>query len=87
MPGFVGNMKVVSVGSGGVVQIGDCIQIAPQSTSKTFAGSGSFNTGDIPQTYTAVNNTNTSDNDLKDLHAGFVGQSGSDRRRDLLICN
>jgi hypothetical protein len=76
MPGFVGNMKVVSVGSGGVVQIGDCIQIAPQSTSKTFAGSGSFNTGDIPQTYTAVNNTNTSDNDLKDSTQDSLGNQG-----------
>lgn len=66
MPGIVGNMKVVSVGGSGVVQIGDCIQLAPQSTSKTFAGSGSFNTGDIPQTYNAVSNTNTLDSDLKD---------------------
>lgn len=76
MPGIVGNLKVVSVGSAGVVQIGDCIQLAPQSTSKTFAGSGSFNTGDIPQTYTAVNNTNTSDNDLKDSTQDSLGNQG-----------
>lgn len=76
MPGIVGNLKVVSVGSSGVVQIGDCIQVRPQSTSKTFAGSGSFNTGDIPQTYNALNNTNTNDRDVKDSTMDMAGNQG-----------
>jgi len=66
MPCIVGNVKVVSVGGSGVVQFGDCLQVSPQSTSKTFAGSGSFNTGDIPQTYNAISNTTTNDADVKD---------------------
>lgn len=73
MPAIVGNVKVVSVGGSGVVQFGDCIQISPRSTSKTFAGAGSFNTGDIPQTYNAISNTNTNDADVKDSTQDSVG--------------
>jgi hypothetical protein len=66
MPAIVGNLKIISVGSAGVVHIGDSIQVAPQSTSKTYAGSGSFSTGDLPQNYNAVSNTNTQDPDVAD---------------------
>ena len=76
MPSIVGNMKIVSVGGSGVVQIGDCIQISPESTTKTFAGSGSFITGDIPQTYNAISSTNTNDSDIQDSSQNDVGNQG-----------
>jgi hypothetical protein len=66
MPAIVGNIKVISVGSSGIVQIGDALYVSPKSTSKTFAGAGSFNTGDLPQTYNAASATNTFDPDIAD---------------------
>ncbi|MCZ8511302.1 spore germination protein [Paenibacillus filicis] len=69
MPAIVGAIKIVSVGPSSIVHIGDSIQLAPVSTVKTFAGAGSFNTGDFIRTYTMVNNTNTSDNDFADSNA------------------
>ncbi|WP_127586089.1 spore germination protein [Paenibacillus koleovorans] len=46
MPSIVGNVKILSVGPSSVVQFGDAINISPVSSSKTYAGAGSFNTGD-----------------------------------------
>lgn len=66
MPAIVGNIKILSVGSSGIVNIGDAFNMAPKSTTKTFAGAGSFNTGDLPHNYNAVSNTNTFDPDVKD---------------------
>jgi spore germination protein PA/spore germination protein PF len=66
MPAFVGNIKIVSVGSGAVVQFGDAVIVSPSSASKTFAGSGSFVTGDVPVTNNGVNATNTLDPSLID---------------------
>jgi spore germination protein PA len=66
MPAILGALKVISVGSSGVVHIGDVLVIAPKSASKVFAGSGSFNTGDFPSTYNVVNSTNTNDPDIAD---------------------
>lgn len=66
MPAIVGALKVVSVGSGGVVHVGDVGIIAPKTATKTYAGSGSFNTGDFPSTYNVVSSTNTNDQDLLD---------------------
>ncbi len=63
MPAIVGGVKILSVGSGGVVHFGDSLYISPKSTSKTYAGSGSFNTGDFPVTNNGFNATLTSDND------------------------
>lgn len=73
MPAIVGNVKILSVGSGSVVQFGDAFEVSPSSTSKTFAGAGSFNTGDFPVTNTAVNATNTNDSDLNDANINEVG--------------
>ncbi|MFD1017800.1 spore germination protein [Thalassobacillus hwangdonensis] len=46
MPASVGAIKVISVSSSSIFNIGDVYNIAPISTAKTFAGGGSFNTGD-----------------------------------------
>ncbi len=66
MPAIVGNIKIVSIGSGGIVQFGDALILSPKSSSKTFAGSGSFNTGDLPVTNNGVNSTQTFDPDVVD---------------------
>jgi spore germination protein PF len=73
MPAIVGGIKVLSVGSGAVVNIGDSLYISPKSTSKTYAGSGSFNTGDLPVTNNGLNATLTTDNDV----GGLTGENES----------
>jgi hypothetical protein len=73
MPSIVGNVKVISVGSSGIVHIGDSIYLSPKSSSKTFAGAGSFNTGDLPQTNNAASATNTFDPDIADSNANAAG--------------
>ncbi|HEU4964361.1 MAG TPA: spore germination protein [Bacilli bacterium] len=73
MPAILGNLKVINVSSGGVLHIGDVGIISPKTTAKTYSGSGSFNTGDFPQTYNVVSSTNTNDNDVIDdnILSGF----------------
>lgn len=66
MPCIVGNVKILSVGSGSVVQFGDSLQVSPSSTSKTYAGSGSFLTGDLSRSNNAISAVNTNDPDLQD---------------------
>ncbi|WP_308634538.1 spore germination protein [Paenibacillus silvisoli] len=66
MPAVVGFVKVISVGSSAVVQFGDSVQISPSSSSKTYAGSGSFLTGGLTNSNNAVSATNTSDPDVQD---------------------
>jgi len=74
MPSIVGNIKILSVGPSSVVQIGDAVQLSPQSTSKTYSGAGSFNTGDFPSTFNAISSTNTNDPDVVDQKN--VGNAG-----------
>lgn len=76
MPAIVGAMKIVNVGPSSIVHIGDAIQLAPQSASKTFAGAGSFNTGDGVRTYNAVSSTNTFDSDVADANALAANGAG-----------
>ena len=66
MPAIVGAVKVNSVGNSSVLNIGDVFQIAPTSTAKTFAGAGSFNTGDGLRIYNNQSVTNTYDTDKID---------------------
>lgn len=66
MPAIVGGIKIISVGTGSIVHIGDAIQLAPQSVAKTFAGAGSFNTGDNLRTFNSISATNTYDSDIAD---------------------
>lgn len=66
MPAFVGAINIVSVGSSGVMNIGDVYLIAPNSSAKTFAGAGSFNTGDNMIVNNQYSNTNTYDSDVID---------------------
>lgn len=71
MPGVVGVLKVNSVSSGSVLHVGDVFNIAPSSEIKSFAGAGSFNTGDFMNVHNAHNTTRTYDPDQ--LDASNVG--------------
>ncbi|KXG10108.1 putative spore germination protein GerPA [Anoxybacillus sp. P3H1B] len=66
MPAFVGVVKLNSIGSSGVFHIGDVFAISPYSVAKTFAGAGSFNTGNGLSIYNYYSNTNTNDADFMD---------------------
>jgi spore germination protein PA len=73
MPAIVGHIKILSVSSGSIVHIGDSLILSPSSSSKTFAGAGSFNTGDFPRVLNSVSSTNTNDSDLVEANASKVG--------------
>ncbi|MGU3470440.1 spore germination protein [Paenibacillus sp. D51F] len=66
MPAAIGFVNIVSIGSSGVVQFGDTVQISPSSSSKTYAGSGSFLTGGLTNANNGLSATNTLDPDLQD---------------------
>ncbi|RKP57198.1 spore germination protein [Cohnella endophytica] len=76
MPCIIGNVKILSIGSSGVVQFGDTIQISPSSISKTYAGAGSFLTGDLSTSNNAISATNTNDPDIQDASENNTGNSG-----------
>ncbi|KOO50257.1 spore germination protein [Priestia koreensis] len=66
MPAIVGVINMNSVGSGSVFHIGDVYSISPVSSAKTFAGAGSFNTGDGLRVWNQQSSTNTNDQDVND---------------------
>ncbi|OIJ10764.1 spore gernimation protein GerPA [Anaerobacillus arseniciselenatis] len=72
MPAIVGAVKVNSIGSSGVFNIGDVFTISPKSTAKTFAGAGSFNTGDYLKISNEYSATNTYDKDLADANISTI---------------
>lgn len=63
MPGVVGVLKVNSVASSGVLHVGDAVHISPNSTVTSFAGAGSFNTGDFMKVNNAPSVTRVTDRD------------------------
>ncbi|CAM3657613.1 spore germination protein [Mesobacillus zeae] len=63
MPAIVGAVQVISISSSGVFNIGDVYKIMPRTNAKTFAGAGSFNTGDGMVIYNNKNTTNAFDQD------------------------
>jgi spore germination protein PF len=65
MPALVGPIQIVSVG-GGVVQFGDAAWLSPKTSSKTYAGSGGFNTGNFIVANNVVSGTNVLDANLID---------------------
>lgn len=66
MPAIVGAVKVINIGSSGVFNIGDVLNISPVSSLKTFAGAGSFNTGDYLNVRNQRSSTNVYDKDVAD---------------------
>lgn len=72
MPAIVGAVKINAMGSSAVFNIGDVYNIAPVSTAKTFAGAGSFNTGDHLKVRNDYSATNTYDKDLADSNISTI---------------
>lgn len=66
MPAIVGVVQVISIGSAAVFHIGDVFRISAVSNAKTFAGSGSFNTGNEVHLQNYQSTTNTFDQDGTD---------------------
>ncbi|WP_173916982.1 spore germination protein [Halobacillus sp. Marseille-Q1614] len=66
MPAKVGYVKVISISSSSVFNIGDVYNVSPQATAKTFAGGGSFNTGDGIRIRLNSSSTYVYDKDVKD---------------------
>lgn len=66
MPAVVGFVNITSIGSSGIVQFGDAVQVSPSSASKTYAGAGSFLTGSLANSNNALSATNTIDPDVQD---------------------
>lgn len=71
MPAIVGAVQVISIGTSSVFHIGDVYKIAPVANVKTFAGAGSFNTGDVLEVYNHISSTNTFDQDAVDQSMFF----------------
>lgn len=72
MPGFVGAVFIQSIGSSSVVNVGDVFLIRPISNSKTYAGAGSFNTGEVIRIANHYSATNTYDPDGMDQSIMFT---------------
>lgn len=66
MPAIVGAVKVINLGSSSIFHIGDVYKVEPYTQSKTFAGGGSFNTGDGIRIHMENSQTQLVDNDQFD---------------------
>ncbi|MCA0969631.1 spore germination protein [Halobacillus litoralis] len=71
MPAKVGVVKVITLSSSSIFNIGDVYNMSPQAWVKTFAGGGSFNTGtgikiDIQRSNTYVNDSEVMDQSILD---------------------
>ncbi|MEW9668734.1 spore germination protein [Ammoniphilus sp. 3BR4] len=66
MPAIVGAVNINSIGNSGVFNIGDVYNISPKSAVKTFAGAGSFVTGNNLKINNHQSVTNTYDADVFD---------------------
>lgn len=71
MPAIVGAVKINSIGTAGVFNIGDVYAINPESIAKTFAGSGSFNTGNNLRVRNDYSQTNVYD--LDEVDQNIIG--------------
>lgn len=66
MPAIVGAVNIISIGTSSIFHIGDVQYITPQSNVKTYAGGGSFNTGEGIQIHLGNSNTVINDSDKVD---------------------
>ncbi|MFC4403214.1 spore germination protein [Gracilibacillus xinjiangensis] len=72
MPAIVGAVKVISIDSSSIFNIGDVYKIQPYTQAKTFAGGGSFNSGDGIRIHLENAQTNIVDDDYNDQNiTGF----------------
>lgn len=63
---MVGAVKVITVSSSSIFNIGDVYSMSPDSSAKTYAGGGSFNTGDGIRVHLANSHTRVFDADAID---------------------
>ncbi|RWZ55188.1 spore germination protein [Halobacillus fulvus] len=66
MPAKVGVVKVITLSSSSIFNIGDVYHMAPKAWAKTFAGGGSFNTGNGIHVQVNRSNTYIDDNEVVD---------------------
>lgn len=66
MPAIVGLVQIVHVSSAAVFHIGDVFRIVSRSNAKTFAGAGSFLTGEEVHVDNHQSVTNAFDSDVFD---------------------
>ncbi|QKY68543.1 spore germination protein [Lentibacillus sp. CBA3610] len=66
MPAKVGAVKVNTIDNSSIFNIGDVYSMCPESTAKTYAGGGSFNTGDRTRIRLGQSMTYVSDKDKFD---------------------
>ncbi|SFA82041.1 spore germination protein PA [Lentibacillus halodurans] len=66
MPAKVGAVKVNTIDNASVFNIGDVYSMCPESTAKTYAGGGSFITGDRAYIRLGQSMTYVSDQDKTD---------------------
>ncbi len=72
MPALVGVIQIVSIANAGIFNVGDVYKMTPISTSKAFAGAGSFNTGEKVTIDNNYSTTNTYDQDGFDQPIAFT---------------
>lgn len=68
MPAVIGGVRLINVSTGGQFQMGDAAAIVPKTESKTYAGAGTFSTGDVPRSFNVLNSTNSNDQDASDAN-------------------
>lgn len=66
MPAKVGAVKVITISSSSIFNIGDVYSMSPTSSAKTYAGGGSFNTGNGIQIHLNHSKTYVNDSDKID---------------------
>ncbi|HLR61679.1 MAG TPA: spore germination protein [Lentibacillus sp.] len=66
MPAKVGAVKVNNIGNSSIFNIGDVYTMNPESTAKTYAGGGSFITGDGTRIRLGQSATYVTDSDKMD---------------------
>ncbi|GAA0438088.1 spore germination protein [Lentibacillus halophilus] len=71
MPAKVGAVKINNIGNSSIFNIGDVYAMSPESTAKTYAGGGSFNTGDGTYIRLGQSRTYVMDNDQSDQNIIF----------------
>lgn len=72
VPALVGVVQIITIASAGVFNIGDVYKIQPFSQAKTFAGAGSFITGNEVKVENQYSATNTYDQDAVDMPIAFT---------------
>ena len=71
VPAIVGAIQVINVSGSGVFHVGDVYKILPISNVRTYAGAGSFNTGESVSVANNNNKINAYNNDNLDQPIQF----------------